>query len=58
MAITHLAVDDSVLAQLAMSLSHCSNMIDIWLSLENIRRSSLSNVPTPPNLIELSSLAL
>jgi hypothetical protein len=59
MAITHLVVDDSVLVRLALTLDPCSIAVHIWLRTENIRRSSLSYVPTPPNLRELvNSIAL
>jgi hypothetical protein len=49
MFITHLVVDDSLLVRLALMYNLCSNVVDIWLRSENIRRSSLSYLPTPPN---------
>jgi uncharacterized protein (DUF1697 family) len=52
MAITNLAVESSVLVQLALTLNPCSNIVDICLRSENNWRSSLSNVPTLPNFRE------
>jgi hypothetical protein len=60
MAITHLVVDDYVLARQALTSNPCSNVVFMWLRSENIRRSSLSNIPTPPNfgeLVNISALA-
>jgi hypothetical protein len=37
----------------AWAIGFCSNIVYIWLRSENVRRSSLSNVPTPPDLREL-----
>jgi hypothetical protein len=54
MNINHLAVDDCVLVRFALTKNLCSNNdVDIWLRSENIRRSSLPYVPTPPNSREL-----
>ena len=52
-AITHIAFDDSVLVRLALTFNPYFNIVDIWLRSENIRRSSLLNIPTPPSSREL-----
>jgi hypothetical protein len=50
MVITHFSVGDSVLVQLALTLNPCSNIVDILLRSENIRRSLLANIPMPPKI--------
>jgi hypothetical protein len=53
MVITHLPADDPVLVRLALMYNPYSNVVDISLRSENIRRSSLSYIPTPPNSRQL-----
>jgi hypothetical protein len=60
MVITHLTADDYLLARFALTKNPCYNVVVIRLRAENIRRSSLSYMPTPPNFKDLgqsSSLA-
>jgi hypothetical protein len=47
MVITHLVFDDSVPVRHALTLNPCSNMVDIGSDRKNMKRSSLTFVPTP-----------
>jgi hypothetical protein len=47
---TLLTVGGYVVVQLALTISFCSIIVYIWLRSENIRRSSLSYMPTPQTL--------